>query len=118
MSQKSFLDNKKSRKNFPYVGGGRGGSTNIWKIPYVSSFLFLKASLMQYLLLSVYYGWLLMLSRVGYPVNWDSMLSVSGISSPGHTAFNHQTAFEREVVMKVLLFNKILCRKMLTILYS
>ena len=45
MSQKSFLDNKKSRKNFPYVGGGRGGSTNIWKIPYVSSFLFLKASL-------------------------------------------------------------------------
>ena len=29
MSQKSFLDNKKSRKNFPYV----------------SSFLFLKASL-------------------------------------------------------------------------
>ena len=38
MSQKSFLDNKKSRKNFPYVG-------NIWKIPYVSSFLFLKASL-------------------------------------------------------------------------
>ena len=45
MSQKSFLDNKKSRKNFPYVGRGRGGSTNIWKIPYVSSFLFLKASL-------------------------------------------------------------------------
>ena len=44
MSQKSFLDNKKSQKNFPYVGKG-GGSTNIWKIPYVSSFLFLKASL-------------------------------------------------------------------------
>ena len=44
MSQKSFLDNKKSRKNFPYDGRG-GGSTNIWKIPYVSSFLFLKASL-------------------------------------------------------------------------
>ena len=44
MSQKSFLDNKKSRKNFPYVGRG-GGSTNIWKIPYVSLFLFLKASL-------------------------------------------------------------------------
>ena len=42
MSQKSFLDNKKSRKNFPYVGGV---STNIWKIPYVLSFLFLKASL-------------------------------------------------------------------------
>ena len=45
MSQKSFLDNKKSRKNFPYVGRGGGGSTNIWKIPYVSSFLFLKAFL-------------------------------------------------------------------------
>ena len=45
MSQKSFLDNKKSRKNFPYVGRGGGVSTNIWKIPYVSSFLFLKASL-------------------------------------------------------------------------
>ena len=45
MSQKSFLDNKKSRKNFPYVGRGGGGSTNTWKIPYVSSFLFLKASL-------------------------------------------------------------------------
>ena len=26
MSQKSFLDNKKSRKNFPYVG--RGGRVN------------------------------------------------------------------------------------------
>ena len=44
MSQKSFLDNKKSRKNFPYVARG-GGSTNIWKIPYVLLFLFLKASL-------------------------------------------------------------------------
>ena len=42
MSQKSFLDNKKITEDFPYVGGG--GSTNIWKIPYVSSFLFLKAS--------------------------------------------------------------------------
>ena len=45
MSQKSYLDNKKSRKNFPYVGRGGRGSTNIWKIPYVLSFLFLKASL-------------------------------------------------------------------------
>ena len=45
MSQKSFFDNKKSRKNFPYVGRGGRGSTNIWKIPYVLSFLFLKASL-------------------------------------------------------------------------
>ena len=26
MSQKSFLDNKKSRKNFPYVGRGGGGN--------------------------------------------------------------------------------------------
>ena len=42
MSQKSFLDNKKITEDFPYVGGG---STHIWKIPYVSSFLFLKASL-------------------------------------------------------------------------
>ena len=25
MSQKSFLDNKKSQKNFPYVGGVGGG---------------------------------------------------------------------------------------------
>ena len=39
MSQKSFLDNKKSQKNFPYVGR---------KIPYVSSFLFLKASLILF----------------------------------------------------------------------
>ena len=29
---------------------GGGGSTNIWKIPYVSSFLFLKASLSNYFL--------------------------------------------------------------------
>ena len=41
MSQKSFLDNKKSR------------TTNIWKIPYVSSFLFLKASLTLQTLLDV-----------------------------------------------------------------
>ena len=34
-------------EDFPYVGGEGGGSTNIWKIPYVSSFLFLKASLIQ-----------------------------------------------------------------------
>ena len=27
MSQKSFLDNKKSRKNFPYVGRGGGQPT-------------------------------------------------------------------------------------------
>ena len=38
MSQKSFLDNKNHERIFHM-------STNIWKIPYVSSFLFLKASL-------------------------------------------------------------------------
>ena len=44
MSQKSFLDNKKITKEFSICWQG-GGSTNIWKIPYVSLFLFLKASL-------------------------------------------------------------------------
>ena len=43
MSQKSFLDNKKSRKNFPYVGRGGGQPTYgkfhmfrrfyFWKLP-------------------------------------------------------------------------------------
>ena len=35
---KSFLDNKKITKEFSICCGGR--STNIWKIPYVSSFFF------------------------------------------------------------------------------
>ena len=48
MSQNSFLDNKKITEDFPYVGGEGGGSTHIWKIPYVSSFLFLKASLTNF----------------------------------------------------------------------
>ena len=43
MSQKSFLDNK-IMIDFSICWGG---STNIWKIPYVSSFYFLKASLIH-----------------------------------------------------------------------
>ena len=45
MSQKSFLDNKKSRKNFPYVGRGGGQPTYgkfhmfcrfyFWKLPLI-----------------------------------------------------------------------------------
>ena len=45
MSQKSFLDIK---KNHGRISICWGGSTHIWKIPYVSSFLFLKASLNPY----------------------------------------------------------------------
>ena len=48
MSQKSFLDNKKGGRFSICLGGWGDGSTNIWKIPYVSSFLFLKASLTDY----------------------------------------------------------------------
>ena len=43
MSQKSFLDNKKSRKNFPYVG--RGGVNQHMENSICFVVFFLKASL-------------------------------------------------------------------------
>ena len=39
-----FKDIKKIA-DFQYVGGGGGGSTKIWKIPFVFCIYFLKASL-------------------------------------------------------------------------
>ena len=49
MSQKSFLDNKKSRKNFPYVGGGRGRGVNQHMENFMfSCFYFLKLPLITH----------------------------------------------------------------------
>ena len=42
VAQKSFLDNKKIMKEF-FICLEGGGSTNIWKIPYVLSFFFFES---------------------------------------------------------------------------